>query len=62
MLAALGLMLGTAWLAGCRWVDAGLPLLGAAVPLLLLASGVFALWCIYRIVRGFLRALDDKAY
>jgi len=39
-----------------------LPLLGAAVPLAVLAWLVSGIWYLYRILRGFIRALDDKPY
>jgi len=58
--AAIGLALSSAWADG-DWI-ASLPLLGAVIPLVLLAWLVFALWYFYRVLRGFLRALDDKAY
>ncbi|HEX3756052.1 MAG TPA: hypothetical protein VHV26_13350 [Rhizomicrobium sp.] len=40
-----------------------LPLLGmAAAPLLILLWLAFGVWYLYRILRGFFRALDDKPY
>ena len=63
VMAAVGLALGTAWMDGDwgGWMF-GLPLLGAAVPLAILAGMAFGVWYLYRVVRGFLRALDDRAY
>jgi uncharacterized membrane protein len=59
-IAAIGFAVGTAWLDD-DWMF-GLPLLGMGVPLVLLAGVMFGLWYLYRILRGFFRALDDKAY
>jgi uncharacterized membrane protein len=56
----IGLAFGSAFWDG-NWM-LGLPLLGAAVPLAMLGFAVFGLWYLYRMIRGFLRALDDKAY
>ena len=60
VLAAVGLALSDAWTDG-DWL-AAVPLLGVAVPLVMLAWAAFALWYLFRVIRGFLRALDDKAY
>jgi uncharacterized membrane protein len=56
----IGLALGQGWWDG-DWM-LGLPLLGFGVPLALLGAMVFGLWYFYRMVRGLLRALDDKAF
>ena len=60
LFAAIGLALSSAWADG-DWV-ASLPLLGAAIPLVLLVWLIFGIWYLYRVLRGFIRALDDKAY
>jgi uncharacterized membrane protein len=39
-----------------------LPLLGASVPLAILVWLMFAGWYLYRVLRGFVRALDDKPW
>ena len=65
LFAAIGLALSSAWANGA-WADgdwiASLPLLGAVIPLVLLAWIAFGLWYLYRVLRGFIHALDDRAY
>jgi uncharacterized membrane protein len=56
----IGLAVGSAWWDG-DWM-LSLPLLGAAVPLVMLGFVVFGFWYLYRMVRGLLRALDDREY
>jgi uncharacterized membrane protein len=56
----IGLAVGSAW-----WDDnwmLSLPLLGMGVPLTMLGFMVFGIWYLYRMVRGLLRALDDREF
>jgi uncharacterized membrane protein len=59
LLAAASLALWPGWTSA--WLF-GLPLLGAGGALAMAMWLIFAIWYLYRILRGFFRALDDKPY